>query len=260
MPNYLFDLEVDRVDLVDEGANSAAHIMFFKNKGGNEMDAQQIIGALKPEHKQVVEAYIEKAKEDAATEACKAKEKTDDTLKADLEAAKGEVEKAKTTISTLEAEVEDLKKSKVAKSNEVDFEEVLKGMDPAAAEVIKKMKADNEAHAIEVAKMKEEKATQEAVAKANTLKALPIEQTKLAEIIKKGIDADLLNALESIAQVCENSDLFKAKGTGATNADALDSWEAVDAKAAEIAKAKSVSIEKARAQILKENPDLYRTL
>ena len=51
MPNILTDLIIDRVDLVDEGANSAAFVELFKRKEqGNPMELSEILSKMKPEH------------------------------------------------------------------------------------------------------------------------------------------------------------------------------------------------------------------
>ena len=62
MPKMITDLTIDRVDLVEEGANSAAFIRLYKSRG-EKMNYESILKSLKPEHAAVVEAEVAKAKE-----------------------------------------------------------------------------------------------------------------------------------------------------------------------------------------------------
>src|SRR5690606_31951851 len=99
VPNLLMDLVVDRVDLVDEGANSAAFIKLYKRKEMETgMDFNEIISKLKPEHAEVIQEEIAKAKaevpEEIATELSDTKEALEKS-KAELEKIKEEVKKSK---------------------------------------------------------------------------------------------------------------------------------------------------------------------
>ena len=68
VPTELKRLKIDRVDLVPEGANSAAFVTLYKGKEMKSMDATEILSKLKPEHAAVIQAELDslkKAKEDA---------------------------------------------------------------------------------------------------------------------------------------------------------------------------------------------------
>ena len=64
MSYLLEDLVVDRVDLVDEGANSAAFIELFKRKERKEsMDYKEVIAKMSPEQGKLVQAELDKLAE-----------------------------------------------------------------------------------------------------------------------------------------------------------------------------------------------------
>lgn len=258
MPNLMIDLTVDRVDLVDEGANSAAHICLFKSKGGkNSMTYEEILAKMKPEHREVVEAELDKAKCEVPEEAQKKIEQADE-LQKQLDEAN---EKLENTEDELNKAKEELEAQEVAKSKgEPEFEDVLKGLDPSVQEVFKSMQAAKEAAEAEVAKAKEAKQHEEAVAKAKELKGLPTEEEKLVEAIKKGIEPEVLAILKAASTALEESGLFKSQGSDAKEdkeATGDDAWAVIETKAEAVAKSKGMSMAKAIDTVLKENPDLY---
>ena len=105
MPYMLEDLVIDRVDLVDEGANSAAFIELYKRKEQSAMNFEEILSKMKPEHAEVIQAEINKAKEDLA----KAQEDLAsvtaerDQASEDLKAANDDLAKANSELETLKA-------------------------------------------------------------------------------------------------------------------------------------------------------------
>jgi uncharacterized protein YukE len=237
------DLVVDRVDLVDEGANSAAFIKLYKRKEMETgMDFNEIISKLKPEHAEVIQAEIAKAKAEVPEEV--AKELSD--TKEELIATKTELEKVK----------EEVNKSKEP-AEEDNFEEVLKSLDPAVQKVFKSLQAQKEA-AEQVAKqLTEQKEEEEAIAKANALKALPVEEDKLVQVVK-GISDDVYEILKSAAKVLEESDIFEEVGKGKGDASTIDAWSKIEKKADEIAKRDNITKEKAISVVINENPELYK--
>jgi len=241
VPNLLVDLVVDRVDLVDEGANSAAFIKLYKRKEMETgMDFNEIISKLKSEHAEVIQAELAKAKAEVPEEI--AKELSD--TKAELETIKAELEKFK----------EEAKKAKEP-AQEENFEEVLKNLDPAVQKVFKSLQAQKEA-AEQVAKqLQEQKEEEEAIAKARALKALPVEEEKLVQVVK-GVSDDVYEILKSAAKVLEESNLFEE--VGKSNAGTADAWSRIEKKAKEIAKRDGITIEKAISVVINENPELYK--
>ena len=243
VPNLLIDLVVDRVDLVDEGANSAAFIKLYKRKGMETgMDFNEIISKLKPEHAEIIQAEVAKAKAEVPAEVAA---ELSDTKEA-LEKSKAELEKIK----------EEVKKSKEP-AQEENFEEVLKSLDPAVQKVFKSLQAQKEA-AEQVAKqLTEQKEEEEAIKKAKALKALPVEEEKLVQVVK-GISDDVYEILKSAAKVLEESDIFEEVGKGKGGTDSTDAWSKIEKKADEIAKRDGITKEKAIGVVINENPELYK--
>ena len=250
MPYLLDDLIVNRVDLVDEGANSAAFIELYKRKErGNDMELKDIIAKMTPEHAAVVQAEIDKL----TGEVTKTKESADAATEAlakaneDLKAANDDLATAKSELDTLKA------------GTAFDEEETLKSMPEAARELFTKMKAQKDAAEETVRKAKEAEAHATAVAKAAELKAIPVEQEKLVGILK-GCSPELLEVLTAINAAVDGTvlgEIGKNKpGQAAGTADAA--WAKIEAKALEIAKAKGISKAKAVTQAVEENPDLYK--
>jgi hypothetical protein len=98
MAYELKDLIVDRVDLVDEGANSAAFIELYKRKETKElMDFKEVLGAMKPEHAAVIQAELD-AKDNEVTNAREELDTANQTIATkdeELKEAKEALEKAK---------------------------------------------------------------------------------------------------------------------------------------------------------------------
>ena len=248
MPYLLDDLIVNRVDLVDEGANSAAFIELYKRKErGDTMELKDIIAKMMPEHASVVQAEIDKL----AEEVTKTKESLVEAT-TERDAAKETLEAANDELATAKSELEALK----ANGTAFDEEETLKAMPEEARELFTKMKAQKDAAEEAVRKAKEAEAQAEAVAKAAELKALPIEQQKLVGVLK-GASPELLEVLTTINAAVDSSVLGEV-GKNNTGTVGTDAWDKIEAKAAEIVKAKGVSKAKAISLAVEENPDLYK--
>lgn len=280
MPYLLEDLVVDRVDLVDEGANSAAFIELYKRKErGATMDIKEILSKMKPEHSSVIQAELDKlsgdvmkAKEDLATVTTERDTATQDLEKAkeDLKAANEDKEKAESELETLKASMPDECDcdgeadengtckvcGKPKKKAAFDEEETLKSMPAAARAVFIKMRTQKEAAEEEVRKAKDAEKQAEAVAKAAELKALPIETEKLVGVLKS-CSADMVDVLTTINAAIEGTVLDEVGKSNVGNKGA-DAWSKIEAKADEIAKRDSVTKQKAVSIAIKENPELYK--
>jgi len=243
VPNLLIDLVVDRVDLVDEGANSAAFIKLYKRKEmESSMDFNEIISKLKPEHAEIIQAEIAKAKAEVPEE-----------VAAELSDTKEALEKSKAELEKIKEEVEKSKEP----AQEENFEEAIKSLDPAVQKVFKSLQAQKEA-AEQVAKqLTEQKEEEEAIEKAKALKALPVEEEKLVQVVK-GISDDVYEILKSAAKVLEESDIFEEVGKGKGVAGSTDAWSKIEKKADEIAKRDGITKEKAIGVVINENPELYK--
>ena len=279
MPYVLKDLMVNRVDLVDEGANSAAFIELYKRKETQTpMDFEEILSKMKPEHAEVIRGVVEakdadlsKAREDLEV----ATQSLADT-EGKLNAANDELAKANTEIETLkakdancgcdgEANEDGVCKScgKPKKSAAFDETETLKSMPEPARAMFLKMRAQKEAAEEEIRKANAEKAEAEAVAKAASLKAIPVEQSKLVDILKSCTPevADLLTTINKAIETTVLDEVGKNAGNGAAAGGSNTSdeaWSKLEKKAEDIAKRDNITVEKAMGVALSENPDLYR--
>ena len=279
MPYALLDLVVDRVDFVDEAANSAAFIELYKRKEiVKPMGFEEILSKMKPEHASVIQGVIDakdadlaKARGDleAATQSLAGKE-------VELGEANEALAKANTEIETLkakndfcecggEANADGICESchRTKKSAAFDEAETLKSMPEAARALFEKMRAQKDAAEEQIRKANEERVNAEAVAKAASLKAIPVGQEKLVSILKS-CSTEVADLLTTINAAIENSvleEVGKNRGNGASTSGARTSdeaWNELEKRVAEIAKRDSVTKEKAMATALSENPELYR--
>lgn len=266
MSYLLEDLVVDRVDLVDEGANSAAFIELFKRKERKEsMDYKEVIAKMSPEQGKLVQAELDKlagevtkAKEDLATVTTER-----DEAKKQLDETNGKLETANDDLATAKSELDALKqdegKDDAAKAA-FDEEETMKAMPKEARELFTKMKAQKNAAEEELRKAKDAEKHADAVAKAATLKSLPIEQAKLVELVK-GATPEVLELLATVATAMDETvlgEVGKSKAGVGTASTSNEAWAQIEAKADEVAKKDSISKAKAISKVVNENPDLYK--
>ena len=228
--------------------------MLFKSKGGQDaMSFDEILGQLKPEHKQVIETELAKRSTPAMSDEDKEKLDKFDEMKDELETTKNDLAKAR---EDLEAE-----KAKNVTKGKPSEEEVIKSLDPAVQEIFKSMKAQKEAAEAVAKAAREKQVHEEAVAKAKELKDLPADENILVDAIKKGIPDELFNILKEAAKVCAGSDIFKSAGsdvpgnTGSTS----EAWNQIEAKAVELAKSKNISKGNAINEVIDQYPELYKT-
>lgn len=277
MPYELTDLVIDRVDLVDEGANSAAFIELYKRKETSDpMDFNEILSKMKPEHAEVIQkafdakdADLSKARADLDTANQSIADK-DVELGAANEAlakANSELEMLKAKYCECDGEAGEDGVCKVCgkpkKSASFDETETLKSMPESVRAMFEKMRAQKEAAEAEVRKAAEREAEAEAVAKAASLKAIPVEQDKLVGILKSCTPevADLLVTINSAIEATVLDEVGKSRGNGASTevtGTSDEAWNKLEKKAEEIAKRDSITKEKAMAAALDENPELYR--
>lgn len=251
MLNLIIDLEIDRVDLVDEGANSAAFIKLYKRKEQEPiMTLEEILAKMKPEHAKVIQDELAKAKQAAEVAKQEAEQK--------LQAVSEELEKAKADYKAATEELESITKSK-NDGQQPNFEEVIKGLDPTVQELFKSLKAQKEAAEELARQAAEEKRTQEALAKAKELKALPVEESKLVEVMK-GITPEVYEVLKAANKALEDAGLFDEVGKSKTHNPSTgdEAWQQIEKKAEEIVAQENVSKAKAISIVIKRHPDLYR--
>lgn len=262
MPYILEDLIIDRVDLVDEGANSAAFIEVFKRKEQeNPMELSEILSKMKPEHAAVIQGALD----EKDTEVSK--------LRGELDTANGTISEQASQINTLNDELAKAKEcpeepekdpedegqvEETDKSASFDETEVLKSMPEGIREEYLKMRAQKEAAEEQVRKAAEEKAHNEAVAKAATLKALPVEQDVLVDIIKSA-DSRVIDVLTTVATAIDGTVLDEVGKSVKKSADVPDTaWGKIEAEAAKVAESEGVTKQKAISLVIKRMPELYK--
>lgn len=277
MAYELLDLIVDRVDLVDEGANSAAFIELYKRKETtNPMDFNEILSKMKPEHADVIKQEVDMRDADLAKARgdLEVAQQTIADKDTELNAANEALAKANTELETLKAapcecdgEADENGTCKVCgrakKSTSFDETETMKSMPESVRAMFEKMRAQKEAAEEQVRKAAEREAEAQAVAKAASLKAIPVEQDKLVGILKSCSEevVDLLTTINSAIEATVLDEVGKNRGNGASDGPsrtADEAWNKLEKKAEEIAKRDSVTKEKAMATALNEHPDLYR--
>ena len=278
MPYLLTNLVIDRVDFVDEGADSAAFIELIKRKEKDcNMTVQEILAKMKPEHREVIEAEINAAKEEVS----KAKEATDkateraNTAEADLAKAKEDLAKACNKKENNSKSKENSEDQKDDKSCEVententedtekaksgasfDESEVIKSMPKAAQELFKTLKAQKEAAETEVRKAKEAEEIAKAKQTAQSLKAIPVEEEVLVGIIKNA-DQNVIDVLTTAAEAISATVLDEVGKSKTSDDTGADAWSKIEAKANDISKSTGMTLQKAISQVVKENPGLYK--
>lgn len=275
MPYLLEDLVIDRVDLVDEGANSAAFIELYKRKEQSTMNVTEILSKMKPEHSKVLQDAINAAAEDLrkAKEDLTAVTKERDDALADLhksnedlaavtrerDEAVAELNKAKETCECDGEEDENgmckacgKPKKKVA----FDETETMKSMPANVRAVFEKMKNQKDAAEAELRKAREAEAEANAIAKANELKAIPVEQSVLVGIIKNA-SKEVLDIL-AVANAAIEGTVLDEVGKSHTGAGATDAWSKIEKKAEEYVTEHNVTKAKAISMVIKDNPELYK--
>lgn len=278
MPFLLEDLVVNRVDLVDEGANSAAFIELYKRKEHSKMSVTEILSKMKPEHSSVIQAAIDAAAEDvrkAKEDLANVAKERDDALtdlqksKEDLDAVTKErddalanLEKAKEK-ETCECDGEEdenglckvcgkLKKKAAA----FDETETIKSMPAEAKALFEKMKNQKEAAEEELRKAKEAEVEANAIAKAKELKAIPVAQDVLVGIIKNA-SKDVLDIL-AVANAAIEGTVLDEVGKSNPGPGTTDAWDKIEKMADAYVESQKVTKAKAISMVIKEKPELYR--
>jgi len=244
MSYLLKDLVLDRVDLVDEGANSEASIELYKRKEYT-MKFEEILSKMKPEHAEVIQAEIAKS-----TGVEEYTEKIDSLT--------AELTKAKEDLAAAEADkkaTDDEEAEGCEKKGGFDEEETLKSMPAEVREYVTKMRIQKETAEAELIKARESEKNSEAIAKAAELKSLPIEASKLVDVLKR-CDSEMVDVLTAINTAIDSTVLKEVGGTSI--AKSTDAWAKIEKKAQEIADRDSITVAKATSAVIKENPELYK--
>ena len=243
MRTFLVDLELDRVDLVKEGANTKAQIKLLKRKETQPMTFEEILKALKPEQAEVITKAIEDARKEKETELTTAQADLTKT-KEDLQTAIADLAKAKETIE----------KSKPTQQED-ELEVLMKSVNPALAKHIQTLQTA-------VDSMVSEKADQVAKQRFETVKAIPVEETKLKEVLK-AVSPATLEVLQAASSAIEKS-LLGAKGfesgTG-TDVDGDAAYASLEKSAKKLqTENASLTYEQAFLKACADDPETYRKM
>lgn len=264
VPTELKRLKIDRVDLVPEGANSAAFVTLYKGKEMKSMDATEILSKLKPEHAAVIQAELDslkKAKEEAE-QACEEAKKACDAAAAQTPSGNSDDEDTKKANGNQSQAKPDSTLSAKAAEGTTSFDEdetLTKGLDPQVVAFIDQLKKQKAA-AEEVAKeaiAKERHAN--AVTKAAELKALPIEESQLVAFIEKSND-ETVDLLSAIAKGIEST-VLSEEGSSTSQTFTKSSsaaWEKIEKEAQRLASERGVTVAKATGMVISEQPELYK--
>lgn len=288
MPTELKRLKIDRVDLVPEGANSAAFVTLYKGKEMKSMDANEILDKLKPEHADVIKsafAELEKQKKQAEEEAAAAKQEAanakQEAADAKAQAADGKKPAPKSTEDEDEDETNkacegrkktekkgeqpvsgkpsDAAKAKEGTTSFDESETLTKGLDPQVAAYIEQIRKQKEVaeEAAREAIAKERHLT--AINKAAELKALPIAEDQLVSFIEKSSD-ETVDMLTAIAKGIEGTVLTESGvSTPQTfHKSSSDAWQRIEKAAQQLASERNISVAKATGDVVKEHPELYK--
>lgn len=279
MSTLLEDLVIDRVDLCDEGANSEAFIELFKRKEQSSMDVKEVLSKMKPEHAKLIQdamnASAASLKEAQDSVAAITKERDDAMTK--LDATKRLLADANKALDDMKEEHKPhpdgcdcpeckakreaaAKDSKGSGNASFDQTETFKSMPKEVQDYLATLKTQKEAAESELRKSKEAAAEAEAVTKAESLKAIPVEKEKLVGILKTATPEliELLTVVNTAIEGTVLGEVGKSAQNSTGSADANDAWSKIDAKAAELTKSKGITKAKAVSEVIRENPDLYR--
>lgn len=222
----LVNLTLDAVALCNQGANSRAHILLTKRKENKNMTFEEFMKALNPEQATLVTEHI------AGIEL--AKDKT--------------ISELNEKVSTLTSDMDTLQK---AKTVEAQPEDIMKDVSPAVKAFIDKLQADANAFVA---------LQQETIAKERyeKVKALPVPEADLKEVLKSASPA-VLSILEKAATAIAAGLAPVGKTTDPEfHGDSADDFYSILEKSAEaIAKAESITKEKAFTIACERDPETY---
>lgn len=253
-PDFEFEmLIVDRVDLVDLGANDDSFIRVFKGRNVKELTFEEVLKSLPEDQRKLVETKL--------TDVTKSKDTAEESLAKEVEKAKTaekEAKEAKEALAKSKEELEKAKKSAAEPSDEPSEEEVLKSMPEFMRERFISQKKQLELAEEMTRQSMEREAELKAVQKAKDLKALPLTDDELTTIAKS-VDDDTFNILSALAKNIGESDAFTDIGKSrGPKADSTGDFSIIEKRATEIATAKGISHAHAIREVVENNPELYK--
>jgi len=250
MPKVLRNLVLDEISLVDSPANPGARVLLFKRNTSEEQDMpDDATKGLTPEQLETLK------KSDELVAAHEDLTKSFKKLEEEREFLKAELQKASDRLKELE---------KAAAEND-DDDDVKKVELPEA--VRKQIEAtEQEASDLRkrVEKMEEEKQTSEFIAKAATLKNLPLTAAEFGPVLmhfalNKATDADI-EALDKVLTTANEraEELLKTAGDNHPSINEDSALAQIEKHAAELIKTDATLTEAAAfVKATERHPDLY---
>lgn len=236
MATKLRKLKIDRVDLVDKGANQAAHVMLFKRDETQEAN-------MPPEKKEITQADM-----DELTARVEALMKDHDDALKRAEAAEGEVAK------------------RDAAEKEAGEQDIWKNVHPEVRKQFEEQKAEITLAKAAAQLERDERVKQTSIQKAASYKYLPVNPDDDWEVFKAidGLDTKVSSRIYELFSA-GNTNLEKAiptveRGSGGDGDVTRTAYDEINRLAASVVSKSSNTVDHNTAvqQVLRENPNLYK--
>lgn len=233
----LFDLDITRVALCNQGANTRAYIMLTKRKEKFDMPKfatyEELIAAMEPEAVELIKSHVDTLLKTKDTELSAVKEQ--------LTSAETELKKAKTIPEPAEP---------------TSDEDIYKGMSPELRERFEKQQQL-------ITELMQNAQNAEADRRYDVVKAIPCEEAKLKAVLKT-ISPEIFDVLKAAAAAIEKSTLndgigSDVEGTIAKGTTSQQAYDELDKLAKSISKNGEMTYEAAFTQACIDNADLYST-
>jgi hypothetical protein len=268
MEGFMEDIFSKEVSLVKRPANRREFILTKAEETIMEELLQVVMETEASNEEDLVEALKSQGVEGKSLEATKAIARLFSAYQDDIDA-----EAFKTVAKALDFELEsetnpdeDGKTQELSKSDLVDIKPELRGKITALLEKQEAMGDRVETLEEALEKAADRELHEQFVTKTEGLDHIPVEQDKLASILKSvhesaGEEASttLLEALRSVQETAEESGVFEEIGSAQGDGN-NDAWGQIEKKAAAMVEKSDgeLSRQKAISRAIEQNPDLYR--
>lgn len=290
MPHKLKALKIDRVDLVDKGANQAAHVLLFKRDGVEKaktlqeiLDAKEKLEEAYEDRWKITNAFIE------SLESCSEIDDAEERLRIIMASASQYVRMMKPVKETLEEEdvymtEEEIKKLQqekddaVKRAEEAEAElakrdastgedDIWKGVPESVRKRFEEQQKETEVAKALAAAERDNRIKQEAIAKAAGYESLPVNPDDDWQVFK-AIDAMDEGHAKRIYELFKAGDanlastvVTKEKGTGGGDqASGRSTYDEIQRLVDETIQKSSgqVKYDDALNQVFRQHPDLYK--
>lgn len=274
MPFKLKNMLIDRVDLVDKGANPDAQIVLFKRDGGDDVLKidESILNKFENRLKNAIESLLTKKGADKMPEEFdvnKFLESLPEEQRPEVKARFDKVAALEVDLAKKDEDIDKLTKEieALAKNtpNDPESTDIWKGVNPE----IKKMFEQQQQKADEAEKLakklEEDQKNASFIQKAAEFKALPLKSEELGPIFKRINDqnpddyAKIEAFLKSVNNLLEeNNEIMKTVGSSQGSDAGKGAWDVIIGKAKNfMANDSSLTQEAAINKVLQLEPGLY---